>query len=106
MNGSDLSFTSVSFGYSDVRILTDFTLTISGGSSTAIVGPNGSGKSTVLGLIAGILTPTRGTVDLGGNNEVALAPQHSHVAENFPITVAEVVQMGRWRKLGLLGRMT
>lgn len=105
MYSNAVGLTSVSFGYNDVRVLADVTLQIPGGSVTAIVGPNGSGKSTVLSLIAGVLRPSQGTVDLGGAREVALAPQHSQVAENFPITVAEVVAMGRWRKLGLLKRM-
>lgn len=105
MYSNAVTLTSVSFGYNDVRVLTDFTTHIPGGSICAIVGPNGSGKSTVLSLIAGILRPARGTIDLDGAREVALAPQHSQVAENFPITVAEVVSMGRWRKLGLLKRM-
>jgi zinc/manganese transport system ATP-binding protein len=106
MYSNAVTLTSVSFGYNDLRVLTDFTMHIPGGSVTAIVGPNGCGKSTVLSLIAGVLRPTHGSIDLGGAREVALAPQHSQVAENFPITVAEVVSMGRWRKLGLLKRMT
>jgi zinc/manganese transport system ATP-binding protein len=105
MYSNTVTLTSVSFNYNDIRVLTDFTLQISGGAATAIVGPNGSGKSTVLSLIAGVLRPAQGTVDLGGAREVALAPQHSQVAENFPITVAETVAMGRWRKLGLFKRM-
>lgn len=106
MNSNAVTLTSVTFGYNDVRVLTDFTSRIPGGSVTAVVGANGSGKSTILNLIAGVLRPAHGTIDLGGAREVALAPQHSQVAENFPITVAEVVSMGRWRSLGLLRRMT
>ncbi|MGB3486058.1 MAG: zinc ABC transporter ATP-binding protein AztA [Mycobacterium sp.] len=97
---------SVSFSYTNTRVLSDFSLRIPAGAATVITGANGSGKSTVLGLIAGVLRPLEGRIDLGGAREVALAPQHSQVSENFPITVAEVVAMGRWRRLGLLKRMT
>jgi zinc/manganese transport system ATP-binding protein len=68
-----------------------------------VVGPNGSGKSTLLELIAGVATPERGAVEVGGR-EVALALQRSQVGDTFPITVAEAVAMGRWRRLGLLRR--
>ncbi|WP_236950305.1 zinc ABC transporter ATP-binding protein AztA [Mycobacterium sp. MS1601] len=104
MTGSYVSLTSVSFGYNHIQVLNDFTVKMRAESATAVVGANGCGKSTVLGLIAGVLKPSAGTVDCA--SEVALAPQHSQVAESFPITVAEVVAMGRWRKLGLLRPMT
>jgi zinc/manganese transport system ATP-binding protein len=68
-----------------------------------VVGPNGCGKSTLLDLIAGVAVPERGIVELGGR-EVALAVQRSQVGDTFPITVAEAVAMGRWRRLGLLRR--
>jgi NitT/TauT family transport system ATP-binding protein len=42
-------------------------LAIPAGSFTAIIGPNGSGKSTILRLVAGLLAPTSGTVDVGGS---------------------------------------
>lgn len=90
------------FGYNTTRVFTSLTVRIPAAATTAVVGSNGSGKSTLLGLIAGTLRPEHGTVEVAG--EVALAVQHSHVGEALPITVAETVAMGRWRKLGLLRR--
>jgi zinc/manganese transport system ATP-binding protein len=46
------------------------------------------------------IPPERGAVEVGGR-EVALALQRSQVGDTFPITVAEAVAMGRWRRLGL-----
>lgn len=94
----------ITFGYNGTPVLADFSLAIPGPATTAVLGPNGSGKSTLLGLIAGTLRPHQGTVDMGGTNDVALAMQHSRVGDTFPITVAEAVAMGRWRRLGLLRR--
>ena len=102
--GAGIRLDRVSFGYNGTDVFTGLTLAIPTSAATALVGSNGSGKSTLLGLIAGTLRPVRGTVDLGGTTDVALATQHSPVGDAFPITVAEVVGMGRWRRLGLLRR--
>ncbi|MCV7290172.1 ATP-binding cassette domain-containing protein [Mycolicibacterium wolinskyi] len=96
----------VTFGYNRTQVFTDLTVEFAGGATTAIAGPNGSGKSTLLGLIAGLLRPQHGSVDLAGADDIALAVQRDQVAQTFPITVGEVVAMGRWRRLGLLRRPT
>jgi zinc/manganese transport system ATP-binding protein len=93
----------VTFGYNGFPVFTELTLALPMAATTALVGPNGCGKSTLLELIAGVAAPERGTVELGGR-EVALAVQRSQVGDTFPITVAEAVAMGRWRRLGLLRR--
>jgi zinc/manganese transport system ATP-binding protein len=93
----------VTFGYNGFRVFTELTLAVPAAATTAVVGPNGCGKSTLLELIAGVATPERGAVEVGGR-EVALAVQRSQVGDTFPITVAEAVTMGRWRRLGLLRR--
>ncbi|MDV3128768.1 zinc ABC transporter ATP-binding protein AztA [Mycobacterium sp. 21AC1] len=95
----------VTFGYNRNQIFTELTIEIAGSATTAVLGPNGCGKSTLLGLIAGLLRPQQGVVDLGGVNDIALAVQRDQVADSFPITVAEAVAMGRWRRRGLLGRL-
>ncbi|MGV9797912.1 zinc ABC transporter ATP-binding protein AztA [Mycobacterium sp. NPDC003449] len=94
----------ISFGYNRNEVFTDLTVEFAAGSSTAVTGHNGSGKSTLLGLVAGLLRPHRGTVDLAGADDIAMAVQRDRVAQTFPITVGEAVAMGRWRRLGLLRR--
>jgi manganese/iron transport system ATP-binding protein len=78
------------------------------GERVAVVGPNGAGKSTLFKVIAGVLQPTRGEVTVsgqgpGGHICIAYLPQHSQVDWNFPVTVVDVVMMGRIGKLGLFG---
>lgn len=52
--------------YEDFAALQDITLEIEKGDVFGIVGLNGSGKSTLLKVIAGILRPTAGTVQVQG----------------------------------------
>ncbi|MBO0680816.1 ATP-binding cassette domain-containing protein [Mycolicibacterium sp. S2-37] len=95
--------TGVTFGYDRNPVFDGFTTTITPRALTVLVGSNGSGKSTLLGLLAGVLHPHRGTVRVGAR-DIALAVQRSQVTDTFPITAAEAVMMGRWRRLGLLRR--
>ena len=76
------------------------------GERVGIVGPNGAGKSTLFKVIAGVLPPSQGEVQISGSAPtrhtcVAYVPQRSSVDWNFPVTVAEVVMMGRVDRMGL-----
>ena len=66
---------NISFSYGDRDILRNFTLQIPPGKTTAVVGPSGSGKSTLLRIIAGLLTPTTGTIILNGH-DISHVPTH------------------------------
>lgn len=72
----DISLTNVTFRYpkGERDILHDLTLTFPAGSTSAIVGPTGSGKSTLVRLLLGLLHPTSGTLDTGGQS-IAYVPQ-------------------------------
>lgn len=73
------------------------------GTATAVMGANGSGKTTLLDSIAGLRPPTRGSVL--GVDPAQIAYVVQHVAAGWmPITVREVVAMGRYRTLGLWRR--
>lgn len=76
------------------------------GERLALVGPNGAGKSTLFNVVAGVLPPTRGEVNIYGHGPgehicIAYVPQRSQVDWRFPVNVADVVMMGRVGKLGL-----
>lgn len=77
-------------------------------SLVAVMGPNGSGKTTLLKVLAGLQQPTTGTMrceGLFGPGAVAYVAQHQHQHPWMPLTVAEVLNIGRYRKRGLLGRL-
>jgi ABC-type Mn2+/Zn2+ transport system ATPase subunit len=78
------------------------------GERVAVVGPNGAGKSTLFKVVAGVLQPVSGEVNIYGSTPsehvcIAYVPQRSQVDWSFPVSVADVVMMGRITKLGLLG---
>jgi len=91
-------------------VLWDVDLDVPPGVMAAIVGPNGAGKSTLLKAILGLLRPTAGHVYLFGRpyaeqrHRVGYVPQRTSVDWDFPTTVADVVEMGLYGRLGWLRR--
>jgi ABC-type Mn2+/Zn2+ transport system ATPase subunit len=95
----------LSLAYEGVVALQDVTFQLITGERMAVIGPNGAGKSTLFKIIAGLLKPGSGTVSVFGDEPsghicISYLPQHNHVDWNFPVTVGEVVMMGRTRKIG------
>jgi len=72
------------------------------GSLTAVVGPNGAGKSTLMKGMLGLVTPLRGSVMLADHlhHQIASLPQISELDRAFPVSVYDMVAMGRWRVSG------
>jgi len=92
--------------YDHVTALEDVSFQLERGERVAVVGPNGAGKSTLFKVIAGVLQPSSGEVNIsghvpGGHICIAYLPQRSNVDWTFPVSVADVVMMGRIGKLGV-----
>jgi manganese/iron transport system ATP-binding protein len=90
--------------------LRDATFHLRGGTVCALVGVNGSGKSTLFKAIMGFLRPSRGEVRISGGdvaaaqkrNLVAYVPQAEEVDWSFPVSVWDVVMMGRYGYMNFL----
>lgn len=100
---------NICFSYTSEEVIKDVSLEIHKGDYVGIVGPNGGGKSTLLKLMLGLLKPNDGKVSLFGRDirdfkdwsKIGYVPQKTMVETNFPVTVEEVVAMGRYGKRGL-----
>jgi len=107
---ADVWLSDVSAGYGQRVALEHVTLAVEPGSLLAVVGPNGAGKSTLLKLMAGLARPWTGRIEVLGNppgresRRVAYVPQAELVDWAFPVTVEDVVMMGRFPKLGPIRR--
>ena len=108
--GPAVGLEDMTAGYDTRAALTNVSLTVPPGSLLAVIGPNGAGKSTLLKVIAGLLRPWSGRVSvLGGPPgssaaRIAYLPQAEAVDWDFPVTVGEVVMMGRYGRLGFWRR--
>jgi ABC-type Mn2+/Zn2+ transport system ATPase subunit len=104
---SVVSLAGVSFSYNGNPALVGVSFEVPRGSFTALIGPNGAGKSTVLRLLLGLLRPDRGEVSVLGERpgkaglSIGYVPQRIRLPSGFPLSVAEVVLMGRYGRLGL-----
>jgi manganese/iron transport system ATP-binding protein len=97
----------ISVRYNGHVALEDITFHLHEGERVAVVGPNGAGKSTLFKVVSGVLQPGTGEVNIFGSRPrghvcIAYIPQRSQVDWNFPVSVADVVMMGRSAKLGPL----
>ena len=104
-----LSVCDLSAGYDGRIVISEVSFDVESGLRLAIVGPNGAGKSTLLKAIAGLLCPSSGGIAVHGHAPeghicIAYVPQESAVDWRFPVTMADVVLMGRVGRLGPLRR--
>jgi zinc transport system ATP-binding protein len=100
----------IDFAYDGTLVLEDITLTVQEGDFLGVVGPNGSGKTTLLKIILGLVHPTRGKVRVFGDSPergrrfIGYVPQHANLDTTFPISVTDVVLIGRLGQAPVLGR--
>lgn len=100
---------NVSFSYAKDDVIKDVSLAIHKGDYIGIIGPNGGGKSTIIKLMLKLLKPRKGTIKLFGTDinhfkdwyKIGYVPQKTTFERNFPVSVEEVVTMGRYANLGL-----
>jgi ABC-type Mn2+/Zn2+ transport system ATPase subunit len=103
-----LSVTDVSAGYPGERpVIEGITFKVLSGERVSVIGPNGAGKSTLFKAIAGLIPHQTGEVSIHGydcrssHSMVGYVPQYDEIDWHFPVTVSDVVMMGRTRKIGL-----
>ena len=100
-----IEFKDVCFAYETDEILHNISLNIEEKNMVALVGPNGAGKSTVIKLTLGLLKPLRGKITVFGttpNNacsKIGYVPQSLLYDSEFPVSVLDVVLMGRADKI-------
>lgn len=96
-----INIENMSFGYESPLILENVNLTLQELDFISIVGPNGGGKTTLLKLLLGLLLPTKGHIHVFGlppalaRFRIGYVPQHVHLDLQFPVSVMDVVLMGR-----------
>jgi manganese/iron transport system ATP-binding protein len=103
-----LEVQAVSLAYNGVTVLDKLSFSVPHGERIAVVGPNGAGKSTLFKALAGLLPVKEGQIlihgrPLGNHQDcVAYIPQKEEVDWRFPVTVEDVVLMGRFGRVGWL----
>ena len=112
MQTSPLAIQGLTVFYDQKPAVFSVDATFRRGALTAIIGPNGAGKSTLLKAVLGLVTPLSGTATVFGapvaqmRRRLAYVPQRASVDWDFPARVSDVVAMGLYTDLGLLGRFT
>lgn len=96
-----IRFSDVDFSYNGTPVLSKASFEVRQGESLCMIGPNGGGKTTILRLALGLLKPDAGKIEILGTTPrkasvaVGYMPQHFQFDPKFPVTVTDVVLMGR-----------
>lgn len=98
--------------YDGISILEGVSLVVEKGDFLGIIGPNGGGKTTLLKVILGLITPSRGKVTIlgkppgKGSRYIGYVPQYNLFDRDFPVNVRDTVLMGCNGIRGLFRRYT
>lgn len=105
-----LEIRDVSLAYRDKTVLDGITLSVARGGTLGVIGPNGAGKTSLLKVILGILSPTRGTIQIDGLSPkqatrrglVGYLPQNPNIVTNLPIDTRQLIELGVAGRVGML----
>lgn len=106
MNEKAIELHDVTVSFEGNVVLKDVTVSLDKGEFLGIIGPNGGGKTTLLKVLLGLIPPDRGKVRIFGKklknvgDILGYVPQYSNFDAKFPISVWDVVLMGRVGELG------
>ena len=112
LDESPLAVRGLTVSYGERPAVFSVDATLATASMTAIIGPNGAGKSTLVKAALGVIPRLSGDVTVFGRpmdearDRIAYVPQRASVDWDFPTAVIDVVLMGLYRKVGLLGRLS
>lgn len=104
-----ISLRDVTFSYGGPPALEDVSFSVAPRQAVCVVGPNGGGKTTLVRLILGLLHPQRGEVCVFGKpphrarRRIGYMPQHVQYDPMFPVSVMDIVLMGRLGQRGFAG---
>ncbi|MBU0719372.1 MAG: ABC transporter ATP-binding protein [Planctomycetes bacterium] len=104
-----IKFHDVSFSYDGPPVLEGVNITIPQRDFVCVIGPNGGGKTTLVKLILGLIEPQAGSIEVLGRaplqarGDVGYMPQHPNLDQLFPVSVMDVVLMGRLRSGWAIG---
>ncbi len=104
-SGVGITLSGLTVAYDRKPALRDVSGRFAPGSLTAIVGPNGAGKSTLVKAMAGLLPARSGRIDRQGLPPARFGylPQAAEIDRSFPLSVADTILLGAWRRTGALG---
>ncbi|HEX9342605.1 MAG TPA: ATP-binding cassette domain-containing protein, partial [Actinomycetota bacterium] len=103
-----LEYRRATIAYDRVSVVEAVDGVVTAGSSVALIGPNGAGKSTLIKATLGLVPVASGSIRVLGRppaatrREVAYVPQADTLDTEFPVSAAQVVLMGRYRRIGWL----
>ncbi|QQF51533.1 metal ABC transporter ATP-binding protein [Campylobacter fetus subsp. venerealis] len=108
MKKISLDVSNLNVRYADVVALEDINFSLEGGNICALIGTNGSGKSTLFKSIMGVIKPKGSVIKICGlnlndaikNSLITYVPQNEEIDFDFPISVWELVMMGRYAHMG------
>jgi ABC-type Mn2+/Zn2+ transport system ATPase subunit len=104
-SGALIELCGVELGYGSRAVVRGVDLAVHSGTLLGLVGPNGAGKTTILRALLGLLRPRSGTVRRASGLRLGYVPQRQVIDPIFPLTVRDIVTMGRYREVGALRRL-